>query len=195
MKKYRYKLPKDYGIKSLKGKRKYKIYDINTRHYLRNSLKSDKKIKFSDYKIYLTYREDGGYGDFEEVYQDTKYSFILAKFGLKEKICTGKTALACVGFDCNFDNSITIKQIQGVLGKQNDLSPFRWTKMLLKICVDWARDNGFKTVYVIRAEDSAWYRCDKKRSENMFMRYDVTARRSGFKFNKEEKIYYFSLIS
>lgn len=192
LKESKYKLPKDYSIKSLKGKRKYKIYDVSIKPYLRNFLKPGNKIKFSDYAIYLTYIGSGGYGDFKNIYHDTKYSFVLTK--PKSIKCLKETALACVGFDCNFDNSITIKQIQGVSGKQNDLNCFQWTKMLLKICVDWAKVNGFKTAYVIRAQDSGWYHSEGKRRENMFMRYDVTARRSGFKFDKKEKMYFLPLL-
>ena len=191
LRKHECKLPKNYGIKSFEGIKRYKIYDINIQSYLRNFLNFGKKIKVSDYKICLVYSISNGYGYFNGVYHDAEYGFVLTKSGLKEKICIGKTALACIGFDCYSDDFITIKQIQGVSGKQNELNCFHWTKMLLKICVDWARDNGFKTVYVIRAKDSGWYRVDREKS--MFMRYDVTARRSGFQFDEADKKYFLSL--
>ena len=196
LKKSGYKLPKDYSAKFFKSIKKYKVYNIDMHPYLRNFLKPDNKIKFSDYEVYLVYSNNGGYGNFEGIYHDAKYSFILVKSGL-EKVFIKQKALACIGFDLGLDrgleNSIIIKQIQGVSGEQNDLSYFHWTKMLLKICVDWAKDNGFKNAYVIRAKNSSWYIAEGERSKNMFMRYDVTARRSGFKFDKKKKMYFLPL--
>jgi len=173
--------------KSAKGRR----YNIDLSSYLREfSKKNNEKSTRSDaYSIYLYYNEYGsgyGPGKLRAVYADAIYSFVLFKD--KDPICN-------IGFNLEDDNdSILVKQIQGVYRKQKELSPLRWEKMLLQIVIDWAKQNKLKKVRVIRSEDSGWYReSNKERCERMYMKYDVTARRMGFKFDESEQAYSLSL--
>ncbi len=102
-----------------------------------------------------------------------------------------KDPICNIGFDLEKDsNFIIVKQIQGVRGRQKEFSSLRWEKMLLQIVIDWAKQNGLKKVSVIRSVDSGWYRkADTARCERMYMKYDVTARRMGFKFDESKKVY------
>jgi len=151
------------------------------------------KIKVGQHKIHQFYKEDGSGRLFSTIYStiftDAAYNFALVKG--KEPICgiafeAGETAVPA---------SIFIKQIQGVRNMQKELRPFRWEKMLLQILIDWAKQNGFERIDVVRARNSEWwnrYRCD--RNKRLYMKYDVTAKRMGFKLDifkldKRKKVY------
>ena len=59
--------------------------------------------------------------------------------------------------------------------------------MLLKIATDWARENGYEEARVLCARENKWWK--EHRNNTLYMKYDVTARRSGFKFSPEKKAY------
>lgn len=169
------------------------IYKINLSDYLKKFLKNNvkEKIEFEKYLIYLFYKEGGsGYGDIENkriIYFDTHYNFVLLHD--REPICS-------IGFNRRFieRSTIFVKQIQGVRGKQKELSPFRWEKMLLQILIDWARKNRFKRINVIRSVDHEYYSAyDEEKNRRMHMKYDVTARRMGFKYDEKRGVYYAQL--
>lgn len=176
------------------------VYDIDLRPYLSRFLKptNTQEIDPGRYRIFLTngkrywrHRRDliGKYKHLNRdiIYRDADYSFILTKVMTKR---TGEIfwlgPLACVAFDSEGD-SLIVRQIQGAPGAKKHLKPFRWEKMLLQIVVDWARENKFMAVEVIRAEDSGWWRKDnEKRRRILHMKYDVTPKRCGFKFDENK---------
>lgn len=172
--------------KSNQGRRS----DIALSKYFKEFSKENQKKEewLSTCSIYLYYHENArgyGCGRFSKIYVDAVYSFVL--FKVEDSVCN-------IGFNVEEDNTILVKQIQGVRGMQEELSLFRWEKMLLQIVIDWARENGFEKVSVIRAEDSEWYRKeDKERCNRMYLKYDVTARRMGFKYDEKRKVYSLSL--
>lgn len=125
---------------------------------------------------------------FGNIYSDTDYMMVLA---YKEKGSFKKRGVACVGFDVIDTSTIFIKQIQGVRGELAILQNFRWEKMLLQILMVWARNAGFKSMRVIRGKSNSWY--NSNRDQNFFMKYDVTARRSGFKFDEKGQVYILNL--
>ena len=143
------------------------------------------KIKIGTHKIHQFYKENGSgrlYSTiYSTIYTDAAYNFVLVRG--KEPICgiafeAGETAAPA---------SIFVKQIQGVPGKQEELRSFRWEKILLQILIDWAKQNGFERIDVVRAKNSGWwssFRCD--RNKRLYMKYDVTAKRMGFKLGKFE---------
>lgn len=168
--------------KSEEGRR----YNIDLSSYLREFSKKnhEKSIESDAYSIHLYYKEYGS-GPLKKlsvVYVDAVYNFVLFK---------GKDPICNIGFNLREDsNSMLVKQIQGVSRKQKELSPLRWEKMLLQIVMDWAKQNGFKKVSVIRSVDSDWHRKSaEERCKRMYMKYDVTARRMGFKFDESEQVY------
>lgn len=133
----------------------------------------------------MYYKESGrgyGPGKLHAIFVDAVYSLVLFK---------GTNPVCNIGFNLGEDNSsILVKQIQGIQGKHKELSSLRWEKILLQIVVDWARRNNLKKVSVIRSVDSDWHNSsNKERCERMYIKYDVTARRMGFKFDEREKVY------
>lgn len=141
-----------------------------------------------------------GYGEiFGHFYHDSRYSMVLVyRILVKEG---GKTRevqepLALIGFELEEERSaVFINQIQGKRDEQKLLAPLRWEKMLVSIVVDLARFYGLKKVGIQTAANNGYYPKpeggrtltdqDKKRIEGFRMRYDVTARRCGFRLNPE----------
>lgn len=67
----------------------------------------------------------------------------------------------------------------------------KWERMLLHFLVGWAFENGFKEVRVQCAKKNKWYNPnDKERCKRMYMRYDITPLRMGFR-QSENKDYCF----
>ena len=75
---------------------------------------------------------------------------------------------------------------------ENELKHIRWEKFLLKLVEDWALANGFEKIKVVPGNKNHWY--NTSRAEIFHMRYDVTAKRSGFKFCPKEECYVKQLI-
>ena len=103
-------------------------------------------------------------------------------------------AAACISFGI-YEKAILVKQIQGVEGMGNELKHIRWEKFLLKLVEDWARANGFEKISILKAEKNEWWpHNDVEKQQRFKMHYDVTAKRSGFKFCPEEECYVKQLI-
>ncbi len=174
-------------------------YNIDLSDYLKRFLKNSVKenlikkilrlvrMAHSRYDIYV-YFASGGIGagigmPYNEIFFDAVCSFVLTR---------SNKALCSIGFDfIDRDNDILVSQIQGVRGRQEKLSPFRWEKMLLQILIDWAKQKGFKRIDVIRSTASKWY--NKGNAQNLYLKYDVTARRMGFVYDKKREVYSLSL--
>lgn len=129
------KTPRDYSLENFKDGERYEV-DITA--YLQNFTKPEwqNKINVAHYIIFLSvgYGWDNRYGN-RVIYRDAKFNFIFLRLDDYFKF----NPIACIGFDINIygkDNSVLIYQIQGVLGKQSELMPFRWEKMLVKIAID-----------------------------------------------------------
>ena len=167
----------------LKKFKSYNLYEPGLERYLKNFQKPGIKhdLSFKDFFLYYSY----GYGslNFNGVYSDALYTLVLThKSAVNEDV-----EMACISFEVVNLSTILVKQIQGVSGMLPFLYPFRWEKMMLNIVIDWAKNAGFKSVRVIKAESSGWYR--EHRAKSLFMKYDVTARRSGFKFDEKDQTY------
>ena len=175
------------------------VYNIDLWRYLSRFLKptNTQEVDPARYRIFLTRgRRYWQHRDLmakyrhlrrDTIYRDAKYSFILVKVRTKR---TGEIfwlgPLACMAFDLE-DDSVIVEQIQGAPGAKEHLKPFRWEKMLLQMIIDWARDNKFRTVEVMNSKDSRWWsEGDKKRERILHMKYDVTPKRCGFKFDKNK---------
>lgn len=159
------------------------------KRFSKKGLKSKIRVRISRYKIHLFYVK-GGVGRprstiYKVIYTDAPYNFALVK--RKKPICN--IAFTVRKYD---ESIILVRQIQGVPGRQKELRPFRWEKMLLQILIDWAKQNGFKRIDVVRAKDTGWYNKHEntERNKRLYMKYDVTARRMGFKFDEEKRVYF-----
>ena len=146
------------------------------------------KIKVGEYKIHQFYKESGAgrlHGTiYSPIYVDAAYNFALVK---------GKKSICGIAFRAGGTSAyarIFVRQIQGVPGKQKDLRPFRWEKMLLQILIDWAKQNGFERIDIVRAKNTGWWtRHKSERNERLYMKYDVTAKRMGFKLSGNRRVY------
>lgn len=159
-------------------------YETELERYLHDFQKTGTKHGLSLKNFSLCYSYGYCSNNFENVYSDAPYTLILTH---REDGTDEDEEIACIGFELVNHSAILVKQIQGVRGKLSILQHFRWEKMLLKIVMDWAKNAGFKSVRVIQAKSSKWYR--NYRAENLFMKYDVTARRSGFRFDEKDQTY------
>ena len=153
--------------------------NINIKEYLEKFAKKEEKERISDYNYRLAcekHRSNSGpSAKFSPIYYDVPYQFILL---------TGKIPVANIGFKADIETStIIIKQIQGVSGRKEYLEPLRWEKMLVNILADWAKQNGAKKMEIIKAQSNPWY--NEHRAQSMYLKYDVTAKRCGFKFNAD----------
>lgn len=63
------------------------------------------------------------------------------------------------------------------------LKSLRWEKMLIQMVSDWAAENGFKKIAILKSKYNPWYERDfsfQNRNERLKMHYDVTPVRMGF---------------
>lgn len=181
---------KDFPIEVFKNR---PHYNIDLTPYV-EKFKRQELAKNDRYLICLA----NGYGSYSltrKIYFDGFYAFILFRAENTDVNVIYDKAIACIGFE-QVGKTIKVVQIQGVSGKKRWLSKIRWEKMLLSILIDWAKANRYKRVEVIRAEESVWYprewqknRYSNRLRKSMFLRYDVTARRMGFKFVPNAKRY------
>lgn len=144
---------------------------------------SDKTYRHSSYYTYCAHRYDALFY-FALAYQDQKGD---------------RWGLALLGFRVSpWRKTVFVEQIQGIhinpeysLPKKeawNKLQSFRWEKMLIKFVEDWATLNMFSRIGIRQARFNYWRRNGKhlsdtevQHNERLRMRYDITARRMGYK--------------
>ncbi len=187
---YTIKSPRDFGPLKFKCYTP-QLYDIDISPYIREFTKEDFRstVAPGDYRIYI----HGGQGNspFNGIYCDAEYNFVLTRGPVpKKKSITQASvhgAMACISFNLEMGPGIFIKQLQGVEGAGTLLKAFRWEKMLLKVVTDWAKAHDYTKVRLQRAEDNSWKNIVG--IEKLKIRYDVTAKRSGFKYDEESRTY------
>jgi len=80
--------------------------------------------------------------------------------------------------------------------KRAKLKKIKWERSLLQAVFEWANETGLPRVLVVPAANNYWLtdRCCRSIRDDlkkrMFLRYDVTARRCGFKQEKENLPYF-----
>lgn len=127
-----------------------------------------------------------------EVYCDGQRTFLL----LKKKDPNDelrkwwKAIIACISFNVYKEKrAVRIVQIQGVRGRRKDLKLLRWERLLVQLMVDWAKTKKLVRVEIQRAQDNKWQRQGAVSLESLKLRYNVTAERSGFKYDPKKKVY------
>ena len=144
------------------------------------------------YNLRIWYNNDYGSSEEHKFYFDTNYGLILTRTDGGHSVDLG-----CLGFEPNKHNvSIRIVQLQGPTYNKDDkvaelLKPIKWERLLVSAICQWASLNGFESVEIQPASQNRWYpELDPDDKKNKFhMRYDVTARRLGFKFNSDRKVF------
>ena len=186
-----------YSLFFVKSSRRYRAlkpfiksswYETDLNQYLASFIKSslninDKKSLQQNFCLRMSSDRHRDPLRIPEPYRDTRYTLALYKYDELLVEERKYEYLACIGFDTDvLKDYIVVRQIQGNPGKGETLRLFKWERILLTILTDWAKKSGFNQIRVIEAKDQNWYRIH--RAKQMFMHYDVTARRSGFAFNQ-----------
>ena len=114
-----------------------------------------------------------------DIWYDTTFKFVLFY---------DADPIANIGFDSG-EPGIVIKQIQGREGKSRELRPIKWERALVKYTVDWAKSYGIPQVAIMPASDNEWVKGRHIPEDAGKLRYDITARRSGFKFDERSQLY------
>lgn len=60
------------------------------------------------------------------------------------------------------------------------LQDYKWERALIGLTLDWAREEGIPSVYLLPADKNRWAKSSEQ-MERLEMRYDVSAKRLGFK--------------
>jgi len=93
------------------------------------------------------------------------------------------------------DDDLIINQLQGPTHKVevenvgSRFSGFRWEKLLVEIFSIWTRQSGLKKIYLLPSKFSDWSEVKMNINGTSFLRYDVTARRSGFRRGNDNEPY------
>ena len=112
---------------------------------------------------------------FSDLYHDGRYSFILSY---------NSKPIGTISF-CANENAACVLQIQGVKGQRYELKPIKWERALLSLVCDWVAENGIPEIRVVPHHQQKW----SGMIVNGKLLYDVTAKRSGFSYDKEKDIY------
>lgn len=130
-------------------------------------------------EYHITRDYGGGYNTrftTPQLYYDAPYSFILCQ--------KQDQPLAIIAFKPE-RKAINIVQLQGVRGQQKKLQPIKWERMLLTLTYEWAQQHQIHEVRVTPYEQNEW----ELVRDNGKIRYDVTAKRTGFKYDEKQKKY------
>lgn len=157
---------------------------LDVPNFLKNFRKKGfENENFSDYSI----RRESGKGyhncnEKEAIYcADTFLQFSLLKNSLYAGI---------IGFSICDKDSIIISQIQDVEGRHEFLKPLKWSNALVNLTENWARKAGLLEIMILPSKRNKYYSCSPSdRRERLFLYYDVTAKKEGYKFDPDRSVY------
>lgn len=157
---------------------------ISADSYVQKFLKSGITGENSGYTLSFFIRERYRYfclpGFNQQLYCDANLNFLL--------VAPDSCVVAQIGFEAEKGlvfwkiKKLIIKQIQGVRGKEEVLKKLRWEKLLVQAVIDWGKNQGVRRFEIMKAEENHyWWGSNTERKKRLFMHYDVTAKRMGFK--------------
>lgn len=129
------------------------------------------------------------------LYADAEYGFAL-EWCVPGLLREDRVAVAMTTFDRElYDDGwwAVVRQLQGVKWRREFLHGTRWERMLLHVVEDWARAQKCTAVACIRGQDSRWLVHGSPQAFRM--RYDVSARRSGFRYRDAVHLWHKPLVS
>ncbi|MBR9704888.1 hypothetical protein GOV12_05730 [Candidatus Pacearchaeota archaeon] len=154
------------------------------------------------YFLRLEGKSHKGFNDWSRdlMYQDTDYSLALRgeKVPIVVEGCPsygGRVAL--IGFNAICDD-LRIEQIQAN-NRASEHIPKRFERMMVDFLKKFGKAEGFERLRIQRAEDNKNYnrspgiRNELEFKTSMKIRYNVTAKRSGFKFDESLGDFVFNL--
>lgn len=147
-------------------------------------------INFSDFGIDIISLEIGYCWDLKKgmFFADVSYQFVLTK---------NQRFVATMGFEPQ-ENGFLISQIQGFTDKIT-LGPLKWSRALVSYAVDWSKQFDLSELYILpytRNQHDCVINCMNKSGESTDSKliYDVTAKREGFKYDKNKEVFVKKLI-
>lgn len=143
------------------------------------------KVQMADcpkFWVQIHWQNWKGYPPDIHIYLDAHYSFTLWTKKGNEEFAVASIAFDPFGFD-----GICIRQIQGKYGCGEYLRSIKWERLLIAVVHQWARARNIRNIHIISAYLSDYY--NEERHESMYLRYDITARRVGMKFNPWTQTY------
>jgi len=127
---------------------------------------------------YLFTIESHGRGYINGIYRDGNNSLTLYRE-------IPGNAEALVGFKKINLETIMVVQLQARKGAQKEDLPKRWEKILLEAGINYAKKHGFLQIRVLPSKRNTWIRHnDNDQNLRLKIRYDITAKRRGFKFDE-----------
>ncbi len=140
-------------------------------------------------------RKRGRHEEYPEIYWETKYGFVLCV----QDGFLRNTPIASIGFDIR-KKHIIVRQLQGVKGMKDCLSPIHWEQLLLRIVVKFARELGMESVHVRSARNSDYHPSESPetlrglsaeecnaRVLRFHLVYDKAPQKCGFKWNEDTR--------
>ncbi len=95
-------------------------------------------------------------------------------------------------------DDLIINQIQGRTKtyvkevREETFSQFRWEKLLVEIFINWARQSGLNRLFLLPSVYNKWDTIRTNRNNTAYLRYDVTAKRLGFRRQNNDEPYLLS---
>jgi hypothetical protein len=91
-------------------------------------------------------------------------------------------------------DDIIINQIRGPFKEDakkihKTFSNFRWEKLLVEIFIEWARQAGLQKIFMLPSALNPWAVIKNNIHGSSFLRFDVTAKRLGFRRQKDNEPY------
>ena len=96
-------------------------------------------------------------------------------------------------------HDLIINQLQGPAVGGNNLEveetfkQFRWERLLTEVFIKWARNIGLKRIFMLPHDLNGWKKIRKNEHGTSYLRYDVTAKRLGFKRDLDDEPYFLLL--
>lgn len=173
------------------------IFNEHLRKYVKDTPIVDAEECANNYIAFLSFakpseQQTGFRDDRFNIHWDAPYGIALAfRYQMADQEIP--RAIANIAFKIG-SGLIHINQLQGMPGRQKELLPLRWEKMLYQLVVEIARRLNFKMVEILPAEENEYYDpAYEARAERLKLRYNITAKRMGFKWNPKKEVYEFAL--
>ena len=170
-------------------------FDNHLRSCIKDNCAADIGERLNNYRAFLSFATlpiiCSGYRDdrFTNIYWDAPRGIVLAyKYFVNDR--AEYRGIACIGFNIN-ESTVHIRQIQGARYRHEELAPLRWEKLLVKVVIEIAQRLEFKMVEILPAKKNEWLNLGN--ASQLKLRYDVTAKRIGFKWNPQKQVYEYSL--
>ncbi len=156
---------------------------IDVPDFFKRFVKKDhKEVDLSNYSVWrragFTPLETGTGRGITNILPDTNYQFILKH---------ERETIAALGFEAS-EKGVLISQIQGVKCKQDSLKPLKWPNTLINVVLEWAPKARLSEVLILPSAKNQW-ELVKQNVEGAKLYYDVAAKKEGFQYDQERKVY------